>query len=51
MQAPAIVALITIALATATLAETVNFDNLKTGAAPADWTATKTGSGEVKSMP
>jgi len=48
MQAPAIVALTTIALASATLAETVNFDNLKTGAAPAGWTATKTGSGEVK---
>src|ERR1700736_39672 len=48
MQAPAIVTLTTIALASATLAETVNFDNLKTGAAPAGWTATKTGRGEVK---
>ena len=48
MQAPALVALTTIALASAILAETVNFDNLKTGAAPAGWTATKTGSGEMK---
>jgi hypothetical protein len=48
MQAPAIVAVTTIAWASAILAETVNFDNLKTGTAPAGWTATKTGSGEVK---
>ena len=48
MQAPAAVALITIWMAGATLAETVNFDNLRTGAAPAGWTATKTGTGEMK---
>src|SRR6266550_9301194 len=30
------------------LAETVNFDNLKTGALPPGWTGTKTGSGEAK---
>src|SRR6266702_2814306 len=29
-------------------AETVNFDDLKTGAPPPGWTATKTGSGEAK---
>jgi hypothetical protein len=28
--------------------ETVNFDNLKTGAAPPGWTATQTGSGSAK---
>src|SRR6266542_1042461 len=33
------------ALATA---ETVNFDDIKTGAAPAGWTATQTGSGTAK---
>jgi hypothetical protein len=31
-----------------TMAETVNFDNLKTGAPPPGWTATKTGKGEPK---
>jgi hypothetical protein len=30
------------------LADTVNFDNLKTGAPPPGWTATKTGSGNAK---
>ena len=29
-------------------AETVNFDDMKTGTAPADWTATQTGSGSAK---
>ena len=29
-------------------AETINFDNAKTGEAPAGWTATKTGSGNAK---
>src|SRR5947199_8175879 len=29
-------------------AETVNFDDMKTGAAPAGWTATQTGSGSAK---
>src|SRR6266446_6345402 len=29
-------------------ADTVNFDNLKTGAAPPGWTATQTGSGTAK---
>ena len=31
-----------------TIAETVNFDDMKTGAAPAGWTATQTGSGTAK---
>jgi hypothetical protein len=35
-------------LARVALAETVNFDNLKTGAPPPGWTATKTGAGEAK---
>ena len=30
------------------LADNVNFDNLKTGAPPPGWTATKTGTGEAK---
>jgi hypothetical protein len=30
------------------LADTANFDDLKTGAPPAGWTATKTGSGDAK---
>jgi hypothetical protein len=48
MQASATVVLTMIWLASATPAETVNFDNLKIGDAPAGWTATKTGSGEAK---
>ena len=35
-------------LASAALAQTVNFDNLPTGAPPPGWTATKTGSGSPK---
>ena len=35
-------------LAGAAEAQTVNFDNLKTGAPPPGWTATKTGSGAAK---
>jgi hypothetical protein len=35
-------------LATVALADTVNFDNLKTGAPPPGWTATKTGTGAAK---
>src|SRR5712691_216600 len=31
-----------------TMAQMVNFDNLKTGAPPPGWAATKTGSGEAK---
>src|SRR5207253_8475522 len=31
-----------------TLGDTVNFDDLKTGAPPPGWTATKTGKGEAK---
>ena len=31
-----------------TIAETVNFDDMKVGAAPAGWTATQTGSGSAK---
>src|SRR6266480_2918128 len=35
-------------LANGVLAETINFDDAKAGAAPAGWTATKTGSGNAK---
>ena len=35
-------------LAGVALADTVNFDNFKTGAPPPGWTATKTGSGTAK---
>lgn len=35
-------------LASAALAETINFDDGKAGEAPAGWTATKTGSGQPK---
>lgn len=35
-------------LASAALAQTVNFDDLPTGAPPPGWTATKTGSGSPK---
>ena len=34
-------------LALAAHADTINFDNAKTGEAPAGWTFTKTGSGKV----
>src|SRR2546428_2455602 len=30
------------------IAETINFDDMKSGAAPAGWTATQTGSGTAK---
>ncbi len=42
------VMLTTMMLVTVALAQTVSFDNLKTGALPAGWTGTKTGSGEAK---
>src|SRR6266567_1129151 len=35
-------------LATFAMAETVNFDNIKTGSPPPGWTATKTGTGQPK---
>ena len=35
-------------LAVVALADAVNFDNLSVGAAPAGWTATKTGTGDAK---
>src|ERR1035437_8522389 len=41
-------AALTTMLASVALAQTVNFDNLKTGASPLGWTATKTGSGSAK---
>jgi hypothetical protein len=44
MKIPMFALMTTVASATA-LADTVNFDDLKTGAPPPGWTATKTGSG------
>src|SRR5438874_2732611 len=41
-------ALASIAITAVISAETVNFDNLKIGAAPPGWTATQTGSGSAK---
>ena len=41
-------ALASIAITAVASAETVNFDNLKIGAAPPGWTATQTGSGSAK---
>src|SRR5438552_17771109 len=44
-----IATILTITLVTSVgLADTVNFDNFKTGAPPPGWTATKTGSGAAK---
>jgi len=37
-----------VALAGFAMAETINFDNLKTGVPPPGWTATKTGTGQPK---
>jgi hypothetical protein len=42
------IALITTLSAGFALADTVNFDDLKTGTPPAGWTATQTGSGQAK---
>src|SRR5436305_15129479 len=43
------VTIMTMAIATGiAVAETVNFDDMKTGAAPPEWTATQTGSGTAK---
>src|SRR5437764_2792566 len=41
-------AVASIAITAVASAETVNFDNLKIGAAPPGWTATQTGSGSAK---
>src|SRR5438045_7930887 len=40
--------IMTMTVATGLSAETVNFDDMKTGTAPAGWTATQTGSGSAK---
>src|SRR3989440_6901719 len=40
--------LMSIAMRALASSDTVNFDNLKTGAAPPGWTATQTGSGSAK---
>ena len=41
-------AVATMMLASIAMADTVNYDNLKVGAPPAGWTATKTGTGDAK---
>ena len=48
MKAIAALTATTAIFASGAMAETVNFDNLKTDAPPPGWTATKTGSGEPK---
>ena len=42
------IAFFTLTVASAALAQTVNFDNLTIGAPPPGWTATKTGTGNAK---
>jgi hypothetical protein len=48
MKTLLLASLATAAVAAASAADTMNFDNLKTGAAPPGWTATQTGSGSAK---
>src|SRR5438128_10173284 len=44
-----IIVIMAMTMATAlAIAETINFDDMKSGAAPAGWTATQTGSGRAK---
>src|SRR6266481_3260011 len=48
MKTLLLTSLIGIAITALASADTVNFDNLKTGAAPPGWTATQTGGGSAK---
>jgi hypothetical protein len=48
MKTSASIALTTGLIAGTAFADTVNFDDLKTGAPPPGWTATKTGKGDAK---
>jgi len=48
MKTTSILALSTILIVNVSAADTVNFDDLKTGAAPPGWTATKTGKGDPR---
>ena len=48
MKTLATIMLMSLALAVAAQAQTVNFDNAAAGTTPAGWTATKTGSGNEK---
>ena len=48
MKAFAKIIVTTSMVAGGALAQTMNFDNLKTGVLPPGWTGTKTGSGEAK---
>src|SRR5712691_3789160 len=48
MKTLLITSLASLAVAAFASADTVNFDNLKTGAAPPGWTATQTGGGSAK---
>ena len=48
MKALLFASLASTAVAALSSADTVNFDNFKTGAAPPGWTATQTGSGSAK---
>src|SRR5712692_9276040 len=48
MKALLVASLVSAAIAALSSADTVNFDNFKTGAAPLGWTATQTGRGTAK---
>ena len=48
MKTLATIVFMSVALAVAARAQTVNFDNAAAGTAPTGWTATKTGSGDAK---
>ena len=48
MKASLLITIVTIFATALAAAETVNFDNMKTGAPPPGWTATQTGSGTAK---
>jgi len=48
MKTLATIVLMSVALAVAARAQTVNFDNAAAGTAPTGWTATKTGNGDAK---
>src|SRR6267154_1077139 len=48
MKTPKAMMLTNAMLVSVALDDTVNFDNLKTGAPPPGWTATQTGSGNAK---
>jgi hypothetical protein len=48
MKTASLISLATVLASATAVADTVNFDEMKTGAPPSGWTATQTGSGEAK---